>query len=29
MKTADIIPGMGEGVMKENDGNGEFSYEVL
>jgi hypothetical protein len=29
MITAETIPGIGEGVIKENDGEGEFKYDIL
>jgi hypothetical protein len=27
--SVDIIPGMGEGWMKENGGGGEFKYDIF
>jgi hypothetical protein len=27
--TAETIPGMGEGGMKENGGGGEFKYDIF
>jgi hypothetical protein len=29
MRPAETVPGMGGGEMKESDGGGEFSYDVL
>jgi hypothetical protein len=29
MIPAETIPGMGRGGMKENDGEGEFNYDVF
>jgi hypothetical protein len=29
MRTVETIPGMGEGRIKENDGGGEFNYDIL
>jgi hypothetical protein len=29
MRPAETIPGMGEGRSKENDGGGEFSYDIF
>jgi hypothetical protein len=27
--TCETIPGMGRGRLKENDGEGEFNYDIL
>jgi hypothetical protein len=29
MRPIETIPGMGEGEIKENDGGGELSYDIL
>jgi hypothetical protein len=29
MRSVETIPGMGEGRIKENDGGGEFNYDIL
>jgi hypothetical protein len=29
MRPAETIPGMGERRIKENDGRGEFNYDIL
>jgi hypothetical protein len=29
MRSVETIPGMGEGEIKENDGGGEFNYDIL
>jgi hypothetical protein len=29
MRPVEIIPGMGEGVIEENDGGGEFKYDIF
>jgi hypothetical protein len=29
MRPVETIPGMGEGVIKENDGESEFNYDTL
>jgi hypothetical protein len=29
MRHAETIPGMGKGRIKENDGRGEFNYDLL
>jgi hypothetical protein len=29
MRPVETIPGMGGGWVKENDGGGEFSYDIL
>jgi hypothetical protein len=29
MRPVETIPGMGGGGIKENDGGGEFNYDVL
>jgi hypothetical protein len=29
MRPVETIPGMGEGRIEENDGQGEFNYDVL
>jgi hypothetical protein len=29
MRPVETIPGMGGGRIKENDGGGEFSYNIL
>jgi hypothetical protein len=29
MRPAETIPGMGEEGLKENDGEGEFNYDIL
>jgi hypothetical protein len=29
MRPVETIPGMGEGKIKENDGGGEFSYDIF
>jgi hypothetical protein len=29
IRCVETIPGMGEGKIKENDGRGEFNYEIL
>jgi hypothetical protein len=29
MKPVETVPGMGGGGTKENDGEGEFNYEIL
>jgi hypothetical protein len=28
MRPVETIPGMGEGGIKENDGGGEFKYDI-
>jgi hypothetical protein len=28
MRPAEIVPGMGEGRIKENEGGGEFEYDI-
>jgi hypothetical protein len=29
MRPVETVPGMGEGEIKENDGGGEFNYDIL
>jgi hypothetical protein len=29
MRPVETIPGMGGGEIKENDGGGEFNYDIL
>jgi hypothetical protein len=29
MRPVETIPGMGEGKIKENDGGGEFNYDIF
>jgi hypothetical protein len=29
MRPVETIPGMGEGEIKENDGGGEFKYDIF
>jgi hypothetical protein len=29
MRPVETIPGMGEGRIKENDGGGDFNYDIL
>jgi hypothetical protein len=29
MRPVETIPGMGKGEIKENDGGGEFNYDIL
>jgi hypothetical protein len=29
MRPGETIPGMGGGEIKENDGGGEFNYDIL
>jgi hypothetical protein len=29
MRPVELIPGMGGGEIKENDGGGEFNYDIL
>jgi hypothetical protein len=29
MRLVETIPGMGEGRIKENDGGGEFNYNIF
>jgi hypothetical protein len=29
MRHVETVPGMGEGERKENDGGGEFNYDIL
>jgi hypothetical protein len=29
LKPVETVPGMGEKEMKENDGGGEFNYNIL
>jgi hypothetical protein len=29
MKLVETIPGMGKGVLKKNNGGGEFNYYIL
>jgi hypothetical protein len=29
MRLIETIPGMGESEIKENDGGGEFNYDIL
>jgi hypothetical protein len=29
MRPVETIPGMGRGSIKENDGGGEFKYDIL
>jgi hypothetical protein len=29
MRPIETIPGMGEGGIKEDDGGGEFNYDIL
>jgi hypothetical protein len=29
MRPVETIPGVGKGVIKENDRGGEFSYDIL
>jgi hypothetical protein len=29
MRLVETIPGMGEGRIKENDGGGDFNYDIL
>jgi hypothetical protein len=29
MRPVETVPGMGEGERKDNDGEGEFSYDIL
>jgi hypothetical protein len=28
MRSVEILPGMGEGKIKENDGGGKFNYDI-
>jgi hypothetical protein len=29
MRSVEFIPGIGEGKIKENNGGGEFDYDIL